>query len=133
MKQTEPDTFNKSNIIQLLRIFTQDELKEFDKFIRSPFHNNRSDVILYLEILKKFHPEFNHIDLNKNKIYSVLYPSGQYRDDVIRRLSSNLYKLGEEFAAYRNFRNDKYRYEKSILDFFYQGMRISFFLSSMKR
>ncbi|MBK9334407.1 MAG: hypothetical protein IPM96_18865 [Ignavibacteria bacterium] len=52
MKQNEADAFNKSTIIQLLRIFTPEEMKEFEKFIRSPFHNNRKDVMLYFENLK---------------------------------------------------------------------------------
>lgn len=124
---TSQSSYLKSNLIQLLRIFSPDEMKEFEKFVRSPFHNNRSEVIRYFEILKKFYPEFTHKDFTKEKIYSRLYPSEIYRDDTMRRLNSNLFKLGEEFSAYKNFRNDEYSYEKSILDYFLSKNSDKFF------
>lgn len=130
---TETDSFVKSNIIQLLRLFTPEEMKEFDKFIRSPFHNNRSDVVLYFEILRKFHPGFDQKDLTKKNIYSKLYPSEDYKDDVMRRLGSNLYKLGEEYAAYKNFSKDKFAYEKSILDYFLSRNADKFFLRQYEK
>lgn len=114
-------------------IFDDEEMKEFDKFIRSPFHNNRSEVIRYFEILRKFYLGFDHNDFSKKKIYSVLFPNEEYKDDVIRRLSSNLYKLGEEYAAYKNFRKDKFGYEKSILDYFLSRNADKFFLRQYER
>ena len=128
MRQTETDSFTRSNIIQLLRIFTPEEMKEFHKFIRSPFHNNRSDVVQYFEIIRKYYPDFDHKDLTKKNIYSKLFPSADYRDDVMRRLGSNLYKLGEEYAAYKNFRKDNFAYEKSILDYYLSRNADKFFL-----
>ncbi|MBS1519084.1 MAG: hypothetical protein JSS91_13440 [Bacteroidetes bacterium] len=108
-------------------------MKEFEKFVYSPFHNNRSEVVRYFEILKKYYPDFTIKELTKEFIFSRLYPTSEYRDDVMRRLSSNLLKLGEEFAAYTNFRNDKYRYEKSILDFFRSKGADKFFLRQYEK
>jgi hypothetical protein len=116
--QISGGSFSKSNIVQLLRMFSQDEMREFEKFIRSPFHNNRSDVIRYFEMLRKFYPEFTHKDFTKEKIYSMLYPSEQYKDDVMRRLSSNLFKLGEKFAAQLISGKNEFNYEKNLLDFY---------------
>ncbi|MBK9334408.1 MAG: hypothetical protein IPM96_18870 [Ignavibacteria bacterium] len=51
----------------------------------------------------------------------------------MRRLGSNLFKLGEEYAAYKNFRMDKFAYEKSILVYFCSSNADKFFLRQYER
>jgi len=108
------DSFAGSSLITFLSSLDKSELREFDKFIHSPFHNNRSEVSRYFDVLKKFHPQFTGSEFSKQHIYSLLYPGTSYKDDVLRRLSSNLLKVGEEFGAYITFRKDKFAYNKSL-------------------
>lgn len=105
--------------VGFLKLLSKDELKEFDKFVHSPFFNNRSEVSNYFDAIKKYHPEFSHRGLTKEKIYAELYPTTKFRDDVIRRLNSNLFKLGEEYGAYKNWRKNDINYEKSLLGYYF--------------
>lgn len=107
-----------SNLIKFLKMLSKEEMKEFAKFVNSPFHNNRNEVMLFFEEVRKFHPSFNHKNFSKEAIYSKLYPRKKYDDDVMRRISSSLFKLGEEFISYKYFRNDEFSYEKNLLDFY---------------
>jgi hypothetical protein len=111
-------SFSDSSIILFLRSLSKEELKQFDKFIKSPFHNNRSDVVKYFNELKKFYPLFGRNDFTKQNIFSRLYPNAKYKDDVIRRLSSNLLKAGEEFGAYISFRKDDFTYNRYLSEFY---------------
>ena len=107
-EQKNSNSFLSGNLIQLLNTFSKEEMREFGKFVNSPFHNNRSDVILFFDEIKKFHPGFNKSEFSKENIFSLIFPKKKYQDDVIRRLASNLFKLAEEFCAYNNFRKDKW-------------------------
>lgn len=121
MSQSEQkiqNSFHSGNLIQFLKVFSKEEMREFSKFVSSPFHNNRNEVILFFEEVKKFYPEFNQPDFSKENIYSTLHPGRKYRDDIIRRMASNLLKLAEEFAAYKNFQKDRFYYEKNLLEFY---------------
>lgn len=111
-------SFADSSLIIFLSSLDKTELREFDKFIHSPFHNNRSEVSRYFDVLKKFHPKFTGSGLSKQNVFSMLYPGTSYKDDVIRRLSSNLLKAGEEFGAYSMFRKDKFVYNKHLTAFY---------------
>ncbi len=112
------NSFQSGNLIQLLKAFSKEEMKEFGKFVSSPFHNNRKEVILFFEEIKTFYPDFNQHNFSKEYIFSLLYPGKIYQDDVIRRLSSNLFKLAEEFAAYKIYKSDRFDFEKNLLEFY---------------
>ncbi|MBN8572054.1 MAG: hypothetical protein J0M18_20730 [Ignavibacteria bacterium] len=112
------DSFSESNVIQFLKNLNKEEMREFAKFVSSPFHNNRSDVTLFFEEVKRFYPEFSQSNFSKENIFKALYPKVKYKDDVIRRLASNLFKLGEEYGAYKIFNENKFEKEKSLLNYY---------------
>ena len=116
--QRSQNSFTESNLILFLKNFTKEEMREFAKFVNSPFHNNRSEVILFFDELKKFYPEFNSSELSKENIFTKLYPKQKYKDDVIRRLASNLFKLGEEYGSYKVFNENFFEKEKSLLKYY---------------
>lgn len=66
---------------------SKQELREFRKFVRSPFHNNRKDVIRYYDALKKYSPEFNIDEIAKEDIFHKLYPGKKYDPNTIVLLS----------------------------------------------
>lgn len=88
---------NRLNLIKLLKSFSLKEIKEFDKFVRSPFFNNQSTLIRLNGELKKYYPEFTHPDFTKQKIYQAINPDTEYDDTKFRKYFSNLFKLAEEF------------------------------------
>ncbi len=120
------DSFYNSNIIQLLMSFSKDEKIEFAKFVHSPF-NNRSEVARFFDELKQFFPSFGNKNFSKENIFANLYPGKKYKDDVIRKLSSNLFKLAEDYIAYKMFRDDEYEQKKRILDYYSDKFEQNFF------
>jgi hypothetical protein len=111
------DSFRNSNIIKLLTLFSRNEKSEFGKFVHSPL-NPRSEVTRFFDELKKYFPLFEKKDFSREVIFSRLYPGKKYRDDVIRRLSSNLFKLAEDFIAYKMFREDEYEQKNNVLRYY---------------
>lgn len=112
------NNFTDTSVVIFLRTLSKDELRQFEKFVKSPFHNNRSDVTKFFMELKKHHPSFSSKEFTKENIFGRLYPGEKYKDDVIRRLSSNLLKTGEDFGAVISFRKDTFTYNKYLSEFY---------------
>lgn len=94
-------------IIHFLKCLSKTEINEFAKFINSPYHNYRKDVISLLRILSQFHPGFNEKDLNYNLVFNHLYPGKKFDQDVIRKLCSFLYNLGKDFLVFKKIKEQK--------------------------
>ena len=93
----------KSKIIDVLKTFTQEELKNFRNYINSPFHNSNKNVVKLFELIRKHGPGYDSPAIQKEKLFRKLYPSKKYSDIVIRILLSDLLKLSEDFLAYQRY------------------------------
>lgn len=103
----------KSEIYGLLRVFEAKELKKFSEFLNSPYFNKSRKLIEVFEYVRKFHPLYSDIRLDREAISGSLYPGAEYNDSTIRNLLSDLHKTALEFLAYENFsstKTDKHRY-----------------------
>ena len=57
-------------LIKILQVFTTIELKEFRRFIESPFFNKEgSYLIRFFDELRKGYPEFTVKELEKEKLF----------------------------------------------------------------
>jgi hypothetical protein len=104
-----------SKIINFLKCLSKHELGEFGKFVRSPFHNNRKDVIRFYDVLRKHYPGFNGGEISKKKIFEELYPDKNYDTNTIVLLSSYLYNLGRHFLAVLNLKEDTFSFKYNFL------------------
>ena len=86
-----------TSVISILKTFSKQEIKEFDKFIISPFFNNQPSLTRFYEVLKKFYPEFPERSIDRKTVYEILYQGKPYNDEVIRRLTSDLKKLLDSY------------------------------------
>ncbi len=103
-----------TKIIQVLRSFSKEELKEFGYFVRSPFYNRVKNVSALFDEIRKFYPEFNSRFLKDEYLYKRITSKAGYNDAVMRNLYSDLYKLGEEFLSVKSFRR-KEKYKKMLM------------------
>lgn len=90
---------HKSQLVQILRTFTKKEIRDFKKWLRSPYHNQRKDVydlFLYLFKNDNLHKENKLI---KEYIYPYLFSSEPYDDAKIRQTIHFLFKAIEEFLV----------------------------------
>ena len=98
-----------TKIINLLRKFSENELKDFRKFVDSPFFNKEGKYVLrFYDEIRKYYPEFTDLNLERKNIFEKLYPGKFYDDVIMRKLSSSLQRLAEEYLNYVFFRSSGY-------------------------
>ena len=56
-----------TRLINLLKSFSPDELREFELFVTSPFYNRENALTGLFVILKQHYPEFTGKDFNKER------------------------------------------------------------------
>lgn len=133
MKNSENSSLQKSSVIQLLKTFSKTEIREFDKFVHSPYLNNRAAVAVFFDEIKNFYPGFESRNFNKQAVFNSLYPGNRYRDDVIRRMCSNLLKLAEDYLSDVSNRKEKFNHHRNVLEQFQKKDLNNFYLRHYKK
>jgi hypothetical protein len=98
----------KSKLISLLKSFTHDEIREFNKFVNSPYFNNERTVQVLVSLLTKEYPGFNEKRIEKEKIFSKIYPGKKINDSILRNIVSRTLKLAERFLVQKKFEESPY-------------------------
>lgn len=94
-----------TRLIQILKTFTPEEIKEFKKFITSPFFNKEGNYIVrYFEVLKKHYPAFNSPTFTKELVFKKVYPRTEFNSQLSNKMNFELQKLAEEYLRYTGFR-----------------------------
>jgi hypothetical protein len=86
-----------SKSIELLKTFNTEEMKLFEKFIASPFHNSVKKYGDLFEILRNFHPEYDSKLLTKEYIFKKLYGEKPFKQQTLWNLMSGFEKLIEDY------------------------------------
>lgn len=96
------------------------EMKELGKFIASPYFLRTRDLNPLFKALKKFYPSFTDSELNSKNIFMTLYPDKSYdgvrSDNLIKTLSSEMYRMCKDFLVQSEFMNDEKRREYYLLN-----------------
>ncbi|PSJ71451.1 hypothetical protein C7N43_39240 [Sphingobacteriales bacterium UPWRP_1] len=93
-----------SKLITLLRAFTATEHKEFRKFVRSPFFNTNENVVKLYDYLYKYAPGFDSPRLDRQKVFSFLFPDEPYKEIKIQQFASLLVTLIEQFWIHNDLK-----------------------------
>jgi len=101
---------NTHNLIDVLKTFSAKELKEFRKFLKSPFFNKRNAVVNLYDIIVKSYPGFEGDSLSKEKIFNKLFTKNKYKDNTLRVLMHYLTELAEKFLAHNRLETDDLEY-----------------------
>lgn len=105
----------RSSLIEAFKTFTPKEIKEFAEFVESPFFNKNVNVIKLFDIIKKNYPDFEESKIEKEKVFSRLFPGKPFKDSTLRLLMFYLYELIEKFLAYSRFNSDKFKTRDTLL------------------
>jgi hypothetical protein len=92
-----------SRLVEIFQKLDKKELRELGKFVQSPFHNQREDVILLYDYLLKFVKSKKTIAIDKENVFSYLYPNEVYSEKKIRYTISFFFKVVKDFLAYQEF------------------------------
>src|SRR5690606_32537245 len=85
-----------SKVVEVLKTLSKDELKDLGKMTESTYFVQRRKVADLFNVLSEFHPEYDSRLLTEEYIYKKIFPGEKYNEQVLRKLSSELYKLTEE-------------------------------------
>ncbi len=96
-----------SKLIEILKTFSPEELKNLEKFAKGTYFNKGRDYIPLLRILKKFYPSFNSSIPTKKCLYEKMFPGKKYNYQMLRNMLSGLQKICEEFIVFNRIRNDR--------------------------
>lgn len=92
------------NLLTLLKEFSKEELKNFETFIDSPFHNKSKKLLNIFREIKKFYPDFSDKKLTKQYLYRKVYSPFNFHDSTIRDTMSGLLKLAGEFLTFEELK-----------------------------
>lgn len=97
----------KSKLITLLKTFSKEEMKEFDKFISSPYFLSGRNLKPLYSVIKKYHPDFSSPHFTKERIFGKLYPGkkfdGKKTTHALQVLVSELQSKAEIFLMVNHF------------------------------
>lgn len=97
-------------LIQILKTFDKREFKEFEKFVGSPFHNEGRNNLPLVKAIKRYYPQFDKLNFNKENIFYELYPSKEYKDSIMDTLLSRTMKLAEKYLVFKNLERNPSQY-----------------------
>lgn len=96
--------------ISLLSSLSQEELKRFDDYLRSPFFNRSRRMLQLFRMLKYFHPKYKSWALTNERLYERLFPNQEFNLSTINNLFAKLHNHLLEFMLFESLRyNSKER------------------------
>ncbi len=105
-----------TKLIQILRTFSKEELKQFEKFVASPYHNTGKNCMPLFKQLRKSHPEFRGEAIVYENLYKKLYPGKNFNKQVMWNLASALEKLSVEFLIHQRLNKKPFEKHTYLMD-----------------
>lgn len=91
-----------SQLIKTLAEFTKTEMRNFEKFVNSPYFNTSAATVKLFYAVKEFYPSFSSDQLRSDLLFKKIYGSRKFSLTLFNKLSSNLIKLTEGFISQTN-------------------------------
>lgn len=89
----------KSKLLRLYQTLDLLERRKFKKWLHSPLHNQRQDVLVLFDFLAS-RSEFTAITLRRERAFAYIYPEEVYQVQQFNHLLSYAYKVLEKFIEY---------------------------------
>lgn len=103
----------KSRLFQLLSRLDKRDFRQMKKFVRSPFFNQRQDLIDLLAYLEDQILRTKNIP-SKEQVFAHLYPEESFDPQQVRLVMSLLYKLVEQYIAFEEFSADRLEFKRHL-------------------
>jgi len=123
---------NNSKLINVLKTLSREELKKFGDFVKSPYFNKNTNVIMLFTHLSKYSTDYSSSWLNKENVYNEIFPGKSYNNKVLKNLMTELLKLEEKFLQAENWGKDTSLKNNSLLQELLNRKQYSMFLNKAK-
>ena len=100
-----------SQLIAVLKTFSAKDIRDFKKWLASPFHNQSKDVVQLFEYLFKNDNLNKPKALKKDKVFQKIFPREKFDDARFRQTMHFLFKQIESFLTYCELVQDEIKNE----------------------
>ncbi|MEO8514585.1 MAG: hypothetical protein ABI543_13570 [Ignavibacteria bacterium] len=107
-----------STLIEILRSFTKEEIKEFDRLVSSDYFNRKSAVLKLWKVVSDQAPVFNSHELTREKIYADIFPGKPFNYGTMKNLVHDLTKLAEKFIELKVYSEKPSKISENLLEAF---------------
>jgi len=114
---------NKSQLINILKTFSAKDIREMRKWLLSPAHNQRQDVVQLFDFFFKNNHLSKEDCLEKPYAFSWIYSKETYDDAKMRQVMFFLLKAIENFLIYQELYQDEIN-AKNILSKVYRKRKL---------
>lgn len=104
-----------SKLVDVFYSLSKFQLRALRKFVKSPYHNKREDVISLFELMDNT-PHENRIALRKQKVFAKLFGKGKYKAEKVDYVMSFFFKIIEQFLIHQNTVADKTKAEITLME-----------------
>ncbi len=101
--------------IQLLQLLRRQEIKEFSKWLRSPWCNSNKRLVPLYDFVKKFYPDFSSSVLTRKRVFGVVYPSKAFNEKMYRNLLSELSTQIRQFLVLSGVREERRDFQRRLI------------------
>lgn len=103
----------KSVLIEIVSSLNRKEIRNVQKWLQSPAHNLRQDVIRLFDHLIKRIAE-NETVIERNRAWKAVFPGEPYEDARMRQVMYFLLKAIEEYLVFEDFTSDAVQYQGAL-------------------
>ncbi|MCB0532030.1 MAG: hypothetical protein H6574_15155 [Lewinellaceae bacterium] len=103
----------KSVLVEIVRSLSRKEVRDIFKWLQSPAHNQREDVVRLFEFLTKKLASENPV-VEKNRAWRTVFPGESYDDARMRQVMYFLLKSIEEYLVFEDYGRDHVQYRGTL-------------------
>ncbi|MBL0340377.1 MAG: hypothetical protein IPP71_05285 [Bacteroidetes bacterium] len=89
-----------TKLISTLSCFTPSEWRFFKNFLISGVAGPIGKSLEFYNLLTDYYPHFTHKDLNRNRVFKVLFAKQEYEDKKLRYVMTDLFKQASSFLKF---------------------------------
>jgi hypothetical protein len=103
-------------VIDLLKTFSEDEIKRFDDYLESPFFNKSKILVTLYRAIIKHHPDYKHPSLEKEKLFKKIYPGKPYHEQNLRNRLTELSDMVKDFIVITHVKQNDISKKHTYID-----------------
>jgi len=105
----------KSVLAEIVRSLSRKEIREVNKWLQSPSHNQREDVVRLFDFLNKHLADVAQDEaVEKNRAWKAVFPGEAYDDARMRQVMYFLLKAIEEYLVFMDGIEDQAKYLSAL-------------------
>jgi hypothetical protein len=120
-----------NKLIEIIKLFSPKEWKDFEKFVASPYFPRGRDVSGLHALLKKHYPDFSSDKLTNQKVFTGLFSGEKFNEKKLINIISDLTKLAEQFLIHNAIDSNEILAEETLARVYKEKKSDKLFLKTL--